>query len=202
MPTLIYLHISSKYTRNSCTLHIPHFISLPLLPPLHSTIYVLYVSVCVPLPHVYFSPCVVMTSTLLGGGEGVARARAGIRLTLLRSNIYWWLVFFWRTAKGPTSASTVSMTPTMHALPVSLTLAKTCSAGVIDTGTCMLRQCQWHQWRIFCRYLLLGINDTGDAWHHQCQWHRWHASPVSLTLANTCFAGVIDTGKCMLRQCQ
>ncbi len=41
-----------------------------------------------------------------------------------------------RTAKGPTGASTMSTTPAMHALPVSLTLAKTCFAGVIvnDTG--------------------------------------------------------------------
>ncbi len=33
------------------------------------------------------------------------------------------------------------------------------------------------------------------------QWHRWcMTSPVSMTLV-TCFAGVIDTGKYMLRRC-
>jgi hypothetical protein len=31
-------------------------------------------------------------------------------------------------------ASPVSTTPVMHALPVSLTPAKTCIAGVVDTG--------------------------------------------------------------------
>ena len=83
----------------------------------------------------------------------------------------------WWTAKGPTGASTVSTTPAMH----------------------MLRRCHWHRQSWW--YLLSGINDTGDAWRHRCQWHWWHASPVSLTPANTCFAGVIDTGKCMLCKC-
>ncbi len=97
--------------------------------------------------------------------------------TLLRSNIYWWLVFLLvfplnalANCKGPTGASTMSKTPAKlaiftvryqwhwwHASPVSLTPANTCFAGVIDTGECMLCRCPWHRWGIFCR----------------CRWHRW-----------------------------
>jgi hypothetical protein len=87
----------------------------------------------------------------------------------------------WRTAKGPTGTSTVSMTPAMHAFPVSLTPAKTCIAGVIDTG------------------------EVGDVYFTPAM----HALPVSLTPANACFAGVgifvgeeffagvIDTGEAL-----
>ena len=73
----------------------------------------------------------------------------------------------WRTAQGPTGASTVSTTPAMHALPVSLKPAKTCIAGVIDTG------------------------EVGDVYFTPAM----HALPVSLTPANACFAGVNDTGE-------
>ncbi len=65
----------------------------------------------------------------------------------------------WRTAKGPTGASTVSMTPAMNALLVSLTPTKlaifTVLSGVIGTGKYMLRRCHWHR--------------------------RMHALPVSIT---------------------
>ncbi len=68
-----------------------------------------------------------------------------------------------------------------HALPVSLTPAKTCIAGVIDTG------------------------EVGDVYFTPAM----HALPVSLTPANACFAGVgifvgeeflagvIDTGEAL-----
>ncbi len=40
-----------------------------------------------------------------------------------------------------------------------------------------------------------GVNDTGDMFC-RFHWHRQiHASPVSLTPANACFAGVNDTGE-------
>jgi hypothetical protein len=40
-----------------------------------------------------------------------------------------------------------------------------------------------------------GVNDTGDMLC-RCHWHRQiHASPVSLTPVNACFAGVNDTGE-------
>ncbi len=55
MPTLNYLPISSKLSLNSNTFHRPHFLSLPLLLPLHQhTIY----PICPPPP----SPlCVLLT---------------------------------------------------------------------------------------------------------------------------------------------
>jgi hypothetical protein len=74
-----------------------------------------------------------------------------------------------------------------------------CIAGVIDTGECMLCRCHCHGevGNIYClvsmtpvMHDVTSVNDTGDA------------SPVSLTPANTCIAGVIDTGKCMLCRCQ
>ncbi len=69
MPTLIHLHISSNCTRNSCTFHIPHFISLPLLLLLHQpNICSICICTCPPPPYVYSSPCVVMTSTQMGEG--------------------------------------------------------------------------------------------------------------------------------------
>jgi hypothetical protein len=93
--------------------------------------------------------------------------------TLLRSNIYWWLLFYWlflymhwRTAKGPTGASTGSMTPAMHALPVSLTPAN---------------RCQRHRWHASPMSLtpanacFAGVNDTGEEF----------------------FAGVVDTGEAL-----
>ncbi len=65
-----------------------------------------------------------------------------------------------RTAKGPTGASTVSTTPAVHALPVSLTLAKTCIAGVIDTGEVGYIYCPVSMTPVM--HDVTGVNDTGD----------------------------------------
>ncbi len=66
----------------------------------------------------------------------------------------------WRTVKGPTGASTVSTTPAMHALPVSLTPAKTCFAGVIDTGEVGDIYCPVPMTPVM--HEVTGVNDTGD----------------------------------------
>jgi hypothetical protein len=66
----------------------------------------------------------------------------------------------WRTAKGPTGASTVSMTPAMHALPVSMTPAKTCFAGVIDTGEVGDIYCLVSMTPVM--HDITGVIDTGD----------------------------------------
>jgi hypothetical protein len=76
----------------------------------------------------------------------------------------------WRTAKGPTGASTVSTTPAVHALPVSLTPAKTCFIGVIDTGE--------------VKASLTGVVDTGKELF----------TGVNVN-GNACIAGVVDTGE-------
>jgi hypothetical protein len=66
----------------------------------------------------------------------------------------------WRTAKGPTGASTVSTKPAMHALPVSLTPAKTCFACVIDTGEVGDIYCPVSMTPVM--HDVTGVNDTGD----------------------------------------
>jgi hypothetical protein len=71
----------------------------------------------------------------------------------------------WPTVKGPTSASTVSMTPAMHALLVSLSLVKTCFAGVIDTGEVGDNYCPVSLTPVM--HDITGVNDTGDMLH-QC----------------------------------
>jgi hypothetical protein len=116
----------------------------------------------------------------------------------------------WRTVKGPTSVSTVSMTLAMHALPVSLTQAKTCFAGVIDTGE-VGDNC-WPVSMTLVMHDVTSVNDTGDMLR-RCHWHRHiHALPVSMTpvrnflpvsltpvkLSKTVkvsLTGVVDTGK-------
>ncbi len=81
----------------------------------------------------------------------------------------------WQTAKGPTGASTVSMTPAMHC------------------------RCRWHRRRHASPVSLTPVKLA--IFTVRYQWHRWcMTSPVSMTLV-TCFAGVIDTGKYMLRRC-
>jgi hypothetical protein len=55
----------------------------------------------------------------------------------------------WRTVKGPTGASTVSMTP-----------AKTCFAGVIDTGEVGDIYCPVSMTPAM--HDVTGVNDTGD----------------------------------------
>jgi hypothetical protein len=87
----------------------------------------------------------------------------------------------WRTAKGPTGASTVLTTLAIHALPVSLTPTQHRNNRISR-----------HASPVSMTLAKLAIFTV------RYQWHWWHASPVSLTPANTCFAGVIDTGKCML----
>jgi hypothetical protein len=70
-----------------------------------------------------------------------------------------------------------------------LTPVKICFAGVTDTG---------EVGDIYCLVSMTpaihdvtGVNATGDMhWHRQI-----HASPVSLTPANACFASVNDTGE-------
>ncbi len=79
----------------------------------------------------------------------------------------------WRTAKGPTGASTVSKTPAMHALPVSLTPAKTCFAGVIDTGE--VGDIYYPVSITPVMHDVTGVNDTGEEF----------------------FAGVVDTGEAL-----
>ncbi len=66
----------------------------------------------------------------------------------------------WQTAKGPTGASMVSTTPAMHALPGSLTQAKTCIAGVIDTGEVGDIYCPVSMTPVM--HDITGVNDTGD----------------------------------------
>jgi hypothetical protein len=66
----------------------------------------------------------------------------------------------WQTAEGPTGASTVSTTPALHALPVSLTPAKTCFAGVIDTGEVGDIYCPVSMTPVM--HDVTGVNDTGD----------------------------------------
>jgi hypothetical protein len=66
----------------------------------------------------------------------------------------------WQTVKGPTGASTVSTTPAMHALPVSLTTAKTCFAGVIDTGEVGDIYCPVSMTPVM--HDVTDVNDTGD----------------------------------------
>ncbi len=67
----------------------------------------------------------------------------------------------WRTAKGPAGASTVSTTPAMHALPVSLTPAKTCFPGVIDTGEVGDIYCPVSMTPVM--HDVSCVNDTGEA---------------------------------------
>jgi hypothetical protein len=77
----------------------------------------------------------------------------------------------------------------MHALPVSLTPAKTC-----------IRRCQWHWQSMYLPVSLTPamhvtcVVDTGDVMHHWCHWY-W-----AVNIAN--FAGVNDTGYACLCQCQ
>jgi hypothetical protein len=66
----------------------------------------------------------------------------------------------WRTVKGPTGASTLSTTPAMHALPVSLTPAKTCFTGVNDTGKVGDINCPVSITLVM--HDVTGVNDTGD----------------------------------------
>jgi hypothetical protein len=73
----------------------------------------------------------------------------------------------WRTAKGLTGASTVSTTPAMHALPVSLTPAKTCFAGVIDTGKVGDIYCPVSMTPVM--HDVTGVNDTGECMLCRCQ---------------------------------
>ncbi len=82
----------------------------------------------------------------------------------------------WRTVKGPTDASTVSTTPAMHALPVSLTPAKTCFAGVIYTGEVGNIYCPVSMTLVM--HDVTGVNDTGDT-------------------GKKFFAGVVDTGEAL-----
>ncbi len=66
----------------------------------------------------------------------------------------------WRTVKGPTSESTVSKTLATHALPVSLTPAKTCFACVSDTGEVGDIYCPVSMTPVM--HDVTGVNDTGD----------------------------------------
>ncbi len=66
----------------------------------------------------------------------------------------------WRTAKGPTGASMVSTTPAMHALPVSLTPAKTCFDGVVDTSK--VGDIYYPVSMTPVMQDVTGVNDTGD----------------------------------------
>jgi hypothetical protein len=65
----------------------------------------------------------------------------------------------WRTAKGHSGASMVS-TPAMHALPKSLTPAKTCFAGVNDTGEVGDIYCPVSMTPVMND--VTDVNDTGD----------------------------------------
>ncbi len=88
----------------------------------------------------------------------------------------------WRTAKGPTGVSTVSLTP-----------AKTCFASIIDTSEVGDIYCLVSMTPLM--HDVTGVNDPGDMLR-RCHLHRQiHASPVSLTPVNACFAGVNDTGE-------
>ncbi len=109
-------------------------------------------------------------------------------LTLLRINIYWWLVFFTDCSFkciGKLSRSYWCINGVND-------MGNACIAGVIDTGEV------GNIYRLVSitpvMHDITGVNDTGDMLR-RCHWHRQiHASPVSLTPANACFAGVNDTG--------
>ncbi len=108
----------------------------------------------------------------------------------------------------PVGASMVSMTPpAMHALPVSLTPAKTCFAGVNDTGEFGDIYCPLSMTPVTC---FAGVIDTGKYMLRRCHQHRqMHASPVSMApvinfwpvpvkLSKTVkvsLTGVVDTGE-------
>ncbi len=95
--------------------------------------------------------------------------------TLLRSNIYWWLVCL--------------LIVPLNAL-ANCQRSYWCINGVIDTGEVGDIYCP-----VSMMHDVTGVNDTYDMLR-QCHWHRQiHASPVSLTPANACFAGVNDTGE-------
>jgi hypothetical protein len=68
IPVLIYLHIHSncikKFLHDS---HTTFFLPSLLLLPQHN-MYSICICTCPPPPYVYFSPCVVMTSTQVGEG--------------------------------------------------------------------------------------------------------------------------------------
>ncbi len=64
-------------------------------------------------------------------------------------------------------ASPVSTTPVMHALPVSLTPAKTCIAGVIDTGEVDDIYCPVSMTPVM--HDVTGVIDTGNACIRRCQ---------------------------------
>jgi hypothetical protein len=117
--------------------------------------------------------------------------------TLLRSNIYWWLVFL--------------LIVPLKAL-ANCQRSYWCINFVNDTGNACIAGVGW-------RYLLPSINDTGDVWRHRCQdtgdmlrRRRMHASPVSMTPVNNfltvsltpvklsktvkvSLTGVVDTGE-------
>jgi hypothetical protein len=63
-------------------------------------------------------------------------------------------------------ASPVSTTPVMHALPVSLTPAKTCIAGVNDTGEVGDIYCPVSMTPLM--HDVTGVNYTGNVMHHRC----------------------------------